>query len=402
MPAPACSATSSYTRNTRPSTSADVDRRHRWIRGDWQVALWLLPWAPGPDGQRHRNAISALSRWKLFDNLRRSLAPAALTLLLLLGWTAFSSTWFWTLVVLCIFLIPAALATLLDILRKPSEMRTGQHLAAAAYSAGQRLIQAGFASETLPHEADHTLDAILRTLARLLVTRKRLLEWNPSSNREQSSRTDLAASLRSMWFAPLLATGTALYLAGFTPAMLIQAGSDPQPPWLASPALAPCAISLPLARPEVRLSAEQTRFLGRIARKTWAFFETFVGPDDHWLPPDNYQEYRAATLAHRTSPTNMGLALLANLSAYDFGYIPGGQLVDRTSDTLETMARLPSYRGHFYNWYDTQSLQALHPAYVSTVDSGNLAGHLLTLRSGLIALLDRPNPGTPVAGRLGR
>ncbi len=149
-------------------------------------------------------------------------------------------------------------------------------------------------------------------------------------------------------------------------------------------------ISLPLARREARLTAEQTRFLGRIARKTWAFFETFVGPEDHWLPPDNYQEYRDAALAHRTSPTNMGLALLANLSAYDFGYIPAGQLVERTAHTLETMAGLERHRGHFYNWYDTQSLQPLHPAYVSTVDSGNLAGHLLTLRPGLIALLDRP------------
>ena len=116
-----------------------------------------------------------------------------------------------------------------------------------------------------------------------------------------------------------------------------------------------------MTRREVRLSAEQTRFLGRIARKTWAFFETFVGPEDHWLPPDNYQEYRTATLAHRTSPTNIGLALLANLSAYDFGYIPAGQLIERTAHTLKTMARLASYRGHFYNWYDTQSLQAAAP-----------------------------------------
>ena len=159
--------------------------------------------------------------------------------------------------------------------------------------------------------------------------------------------------------------------------------------WLVSPAIA-WWISLPLARREARLTAEQTRFLGRIARKTWAFFDTFVGPEDHWLPPDNYQEHRDAALAHRTSPTNMGLALLANLSAYDFGYIPAGQLVERTAHTLETMAALERHRGHFYNWYDTQSLQPLHPAYISTVDSGNLAGHLLTLRPGLIALLDRP------------
>ena len=370
-----------------PRYGSDVDRRHRWIRGDWQIAGWLLPWAPGPDGRRRQNPISALSRWKLFDNLRRSLVPASLTLLLLLGWTTVSSAWFWTVAVLCIYLIPPALATLLDTLRKPRDVRTGQHLAAAAHAAGQRFAQTGFALTTLPHEAYYSLDAILRTLGRLFFTRKRLLEWNPSSDQEQPSRTDLASSFRSIWFAPLLAAGTAIYLGAFNPNALIVAG-----PililWLASPAAA-WWISLPLTRREARLSAEQLRFLRRIARKTWAFFENFVGPEDHWLPPDNYQEYRTATLAHRTSPTNIGLALLANLSAYDFGYIPAGQLIDRTALTLKTMARLASYRGHFYNWYDTQSLQPLRPAYISTVDSGNLAGHLLTLRQGLLALLDR-------------
>ncbi len=241
---------------------------------------------------------------------------------------------------------------------------------------------------TLPHEAHYSLDAILRTLGRLLVTHQRLLEWNPSGDQERLSRTDLAASFRSMWFAPALAAGTAMYLAATNPAALAVAGPI-LVLWLASPAIA-WWISLPLARREARLTAEQTRFLGRIARKTWAFFDTFVGPEDHWLPPDNYQEYREAALAHRTSPTNMGLALLANLSAYDFGYIPAGQLIERTAHTLETMAGLERHRGHFYNWYDTQSLRPLHPAYISTVDSGNLAGHLLTLRPGLIALLDRP------------
>ncbi|MGH2360996.1 MAG: glucoamylase family protein, partial [bacterium] len=147
-------------------------------------------------------------------------------------------------------------------------------------------------------------------------------------------------------------------------------------------------ISRPLSRREAKLTVEQTLFLRKLARKTWDFFETFVGPEDHWLPPDNYQEYRVAVIAHRTSPTNMGLALLANLSAYDFGYIPAGQLIERTANTLRTMESLDRNRGHFYNWYDTQSLQPLPPLYISTVDSGNLAGHLLTLRPGLLALPD--------------
>ncbi len=390
---------------------ADVNRRYRWIRGDWQLAAWLLPWAPGPDGRYRKNALSALSRWKLFDNLRRSLAPAVLTLLLLLGWASLASAAVWTLAVLGVLLIPPVLAVLLDLLRKPDDMRPGQHLAAAAHGAGQRFLQAGLALVTLPHEAYYSLDAILRTLARLLVSKQRLLEWNPSGEQERTSqspgrakidsaasgggaraqtfsRTDMAASFRNMGFAPALAVATTITLAAANPAALAVAAPILLL-WLASPAIA-WWISLPLARREARLSSEQTRFLGRIARKTWAFFETFVGPDDHWLPPDNYQEYREATLAHRTSPTNMGLALLANLAAHDFGYIPAGALLQRTTRSLATMAGLERHRGHFYNWYDTQSLQALHPVYISTVDSGNLAGHLLTLRPGLLALLDRP------------
>ena len=140
---------------------------------------------------------------------------------------------------------------------------------------------------------------------------------------------------------------------------------------------------------QANLTDDQTIFLRKLARKTWAFFEQFVGPDDHWLPPDNYQEHPVATVAHRTSPTNMGLALLANLSAYDFGYMSAGQLIERTTNALHTMKALERHRGHFYNWYDTQSLKPLLPTYVSTVDSGNLAGHLLTLRPGLLALPDQ-------------
>ena len=145
-------------------------------------------------------------------------------------------------------------------------------------------------------------------------------------------------------------------------------------------------ISLPLVRNKARLTPDQTVFLQKLSRKTWSFFETFVGPEEHWLPPDNFQEHPAPVIAHRTSPTNMGLALLANLSAHDFGYISTGQLIERTTNALATMEALERYRGHFYNWYDTQSLKPLQPKYVSSVDSGNLAGHLLTLRQGLLTL----------------
>jgi len=368
--------------------SADMSRRHRWIRGDWQLAGWLLARVPGPGARREKNPLSWLSQWKLFDNLRRSLVPAALTLLLLLGWTDWSSAWFWTLAVIGIILIPPLMAATLELFQKPVDVLLAQHLAAVVRDVGRRLAQAGFTLACLPHEASFSLDAIVRTLGRMLFTRKRLLEWNPSSESERDSHAGLAASFRSMWSAPAIALGAALLLVLSSTAVLVVAG-----PililWLVSPAIA-WWISRPLARREARLTADQTSFLRKLTRKTWAFFETFVGPEDHWLPPDNYQEYRGATVAHRTSPTNMGLALLANLSAYDFGYIPAGQLIERTARALHTMQSMERHRGHFYNWYDTLSLKPLHPAYVSTVDSGNLAGHLLTLRPGLLALPDRP------------
>jgi cyclic beta-1,2-glucan synthetase len=197
---------------------------------------------------------------------------------------------------------------------------------------------------------------------------------------------DLTASMRAMWIGPLIAVAVALHLLLENPALLAVAGPFLLL-WLFSPLIA-WWVSRPLAVHKASLSDEQRMFLRRIARRTWGFFERFVGPEDHWLAPDNYQEYRIAAIAHRTSPTNMGLALLANLTAYDFGYIATGQLVERTARTLHTMAGLARYRGHFYNWYDTQTLQPLPVLYVSTVDSGNLAGHLLTLRGGLLGLAD--------------
>ena len=370
--------------------SADVSRRHRWIRGDWQIASWLLPRVPGTDAEttsgHPRNPLSTLSQWKILDNLRRSLVPAALTLLLLLGWTRPSSAWFWTLVVLGIVLVPPLFASTLELLRKPDEVLPGQHFAATLRSALGHFAHAALTLACLPYEACYSLDAIVRTNWRILVTRKRLLQWTSSSSLDRDDDASLVACYQSMWLAPAISIACAGYLAASTPATLAVAG-----PilflWMASPAIVSW-LSRPLARPETRLTLEQILFLQTMARKTWAFFETFVNAEDHWLPPDNFQELPAGVVAHRTSPTNMGLALLANLTAYDFGYIASGALLQRTANALDTMAGLERHRGHFYNWYDTRSLQPLSPRYISSVDSGNLAGHLLTLRPGLLALLD--------------
>ena len=370
--------------------SADVARRHRWIRGDWQLVRWLLPCLPGlrhdQDKRCRKNLLSGLSRWKLLDNLRRSLVPAALTLLLLLGWTVLASPWFWTLSVIGIILVPSLVTSLLEVLQKPDDVLMVQHFATAVRSVGRRFVQSAFTFVCLPYEAFFSLDAIVRTLWRMLVTRKRLLEWSPSGGPDRN-RTSLAASCRTMWIAPIIALAAGIYLTLFKPPALVVA----MPVlclWFASPAVA-WWISLPLSRRRTRLTNDQTIFLRKISRKTWAFFETFVGPEDHWLPPDNFQEHPVAGVAHSTSPTNMGIALLANLSAYDFGYISAGRLIGRTANALRTMETLERHRGHFYNWYDTKSLKPLQPIYISSVDSGNLAAHLLTLQPGLLALPDQ-------------
>ncbi len=369
-----------------PLYSADVSRRHRWIRGDWQLAGWLLPHIPGLLGTPQQKPVSGLSLWKIFDNLRRSLIPSIYTLLLLIGWTLLPSPWFWTLSVIVIILIPPLFTSLIEMFRKPDNVMLGQHLALVADAADKRFAQSAFELACLPYEAYFSLDAIVRTSWRMLFSHKRLLEWNPSCQSEQHNRTGLVDFYRLMWVAPVIASATAIALLLSQPLEILVAG-----PilflWFVSPAVAR-QISQPLHHREAKLSTEQTLFLRKLSRKTWAFFETFVGPKDNWLPPDNYQEYRVAAVAHRTSPTNMGLSLLANLSAYDFGYIPTGSLIERTTNALETMKTLERYQGHFYNWYDTQSLLPLKPHYISSVDSGNLAAHLLTLHQGLLALTD--------------
>ncbi len=363
----------------------DVKRRHRWIRGDWQIIKWLLPFVPSLNSGLRRNALSWLSQWKIGDNLRRSLSPFALTLLLFLGWTVLSDPWFWTLWVIGIILIPPLIISVVDFFNKPADVLLSQHLAAALRSTGTHFSQAVFTIITLPYEMFFSLDAIIRTLWRMIISHKKLLEWNPSHDRR--IRVTLPGSFRKMWIAPTIVIAVVLYFV-LTGQSLPAAALSVLVLWFISP-YAAWWISLPQTRHEVILSNAQKLFLREIARKTWAFFHTFVGPEDHWLPPDNYQENPVGVVAHRTSPTNIGLSLLAGLSAYDFGYITTGELVERISNTFSTMENLERYYGHFYNWYDTRSLTPLTPLYISSVDSGNLMGHLLTLRQGIISLPDK-------------
>ena len=364
--------------------NVDVNRRHRWIRGDWQLIWWLLPFVPSLNTGLQRNPLSGLCLWKIFDNLRRSLIPVALTFLFVFGWIVMPQAWFWTLSVVGIVLIPSLFISIFDVLQKPADMLIRQHLAAAVRSAGMNFTQAAFTIVTLPYEAFVSLDAMIRTVWRMLISHKRLLEWNPSNVIGNNSRINFLNSYQTMWISPIIVIFTILYFE-FSKQVLPAVTFPVLFLWAASPAIT-WWISLPIVRRKARLTITQKLFLRDLSRKTWSFFETFVSPEDHWLPPDNYQENPVAVIAHRTSPTNMGLALLANLSAYDFGYISAGQLIERTSNAFQTMETLERYQGHFFNWYDTQSLLPLRPYYISSVDSGNLAAHLLTLRQGILTL----------------
>ena len=366
--------------------SADVSRRHRWIRGDWQLLRWLLPWVPGAAGRRQESDQRAFPMEALRQSSpQRGARGADLAVPADLGALAASRV-----------LDPGhhrhrADSRRILLLAGPSAKTHGSAVGTAPdldlRCASTHLSQGAFTLACLPYEAYFSLDAILRTLWRMLVARRRLLEWSVSSDADRNRGNSLAASWRTMWIGPVLALAALVYLTAWRPTALLVAWPI-WALWAMSPSIA-WWISRPVPPRASRLTAEQTVFLRKLARKTWDFFETFVGPEDNWLPPDNYQEHPVARIAHRTSPTNIGLSLLANLAAYDFGYITAGQFAERTANAFQTMQTLERYRGHFFNWYDTQSLKPLLPIFISTVDSGNLAGHLLTLRPGLLAVPDQ-------------
>jgi cyclic beta-1,2-glucan synthetase len=362
--------------------NADVNRRHRWIRGDWQISQWLLPRVPGSDARRILNPISALSRWKIFDNLRRSVVPLSLLILILGGgWLAPEHPELGLMLALLILFSPGLLMVARDAWRKSAEWPWSMHFLSVGRSLVRMLAQTSLTVLFLPYDAWMSLDAVGRTMARLLFTGKRLLEWQTSSDAERNVRTDRAGFYLSMWICPVM--GTAVIVSEYTGFM---PGGLPQSLIALSWILAPWAawwISLPIAARPLRLTHAQQTFLRRSARRTWRFFETFVSKEEHWLPPDNYQEIPSPLVASRTSPTNIGLALLSDLAAVDLGYLCQGQLVERCRRTMSTLAGLERYRGHFYNWYDTRTLKPLLPHYVSTVDSGNLAASLMVLAAGL-------------------
>ena len=366
----------------------DMNRRHRWIRGDWQIANWILPFVPNHQNRLSKNPISALSAWKIFDNLRRSLVPLALLILLILGWTILQAPVFWTLVVIGIGLLPSFIASARDILNKPDDVEMKYHIRNSANAIYRNIAEAVFYLICLPYEAFISADAITRSTWRMLFSRRKLLEWNPFGFDQKSQYKNLGGVYLSMWPAIVIAVAVFVLLSIYYPWSLPLA----MPfliAWLLSPAIV-WWLGHPLKDEAAALSAKQVTNLRKLSRRTWSFYENFVGPEDNWLPPDNFQQHPVMVLAHRTSPTNIGLALMANLAAYDFGYIPLTGLEERCRHTISAMQKLERYAGHLYNWYDTVSLQPLYPRYISVVDSGNLGGHLLTLKQGLLGTINDP------------
>ncbi len=362
---------------------AAAERQHRWARGDWQLLPWIL-----------NERLSVIGRWKMVDNLRRTLSMPFAFLTLVVGWLLpASSPALWTLFVLTIIAVPTLLPVFAGVLPQRPGVSKRSHVRAVARDLWLAVCQTVLTVTMIAHQAWLMADALVRTLARIYVTRRNLLEWTPAAHAASRAPFDLFAIYRRMAGAVILAAGS---IAAVTwqrprawpvafPIILL---------WMLSPAIARW-VSLPGITGRIAaLSPREARTLRLIARRTWRFFTTFVRSESHALPPDNFQEIPRPVVMQRTSPTNIGLYLLSAVSARDFGWIGALDLVDRLEATLETVNGLEHYRGHLYNWYDTGDCRPLEPKYVSSVDSGNLAGALLTLGNACREMIDQP-----VAGR---
>jgi cyclic beta-1,2-glucan synthetase len=355
-------------------------RVHRWARGDWQLLPWILGWDALLGRSRTRSAaMPASGRWKMLDNLRRTVSPITCLLALMAGWLLpFEAAVVWTVFVLGAIALPSFAPVLAGAAPRHKGLSLPHHFRAVAADLGVAAAQSLLIIAFLAHQAWLMADAIARTLLRLFVTRRDLLQWTVASQATIGRKPTVWTYYR--WMATAVATGVAAPVAAWISGDATWLLAAPFGIlWVASPALARW-VSLPSSQVAERTAGPaDSRALRLIARRTWRYFETFVTAQDHMLPPDNFQEDPAPVLAHRTSPTNLGLYLLSTASAHDFGWLGAADTAERLTATLSTMADLPRFRGHFYNWYDTTDLRPLDPQYVSTVDSGNLAGHLIAL-----------------------
>ncbi|WP_417700710.1 GH36-type glycosyl hydrolase domain-containing protein [Pseudophaeobacter sp.] len=369
-----------------PARYPDFARRmHRWIRGDWQLLPWLGRQAPGRSGDRLRNPLSALDRWKIVDNLRRSLIAPSLVLLALCGWLVIpEAALIWTLLTVAApgsYLVTHIAAGISRGRRRGAVQDRWRQL---RDHVGRWLLEIAF----MANEAVICLDAICRALWRLTVSRRNMLEWSTAAHVAATGANTRARFWIDMAGAPLLGLAITITLAVLAPAAL--PGALPLLVlWILSPEIA-YLICRPWQPAEDSLSDIDVAWLRHIARRTWAYFETFAGPEDNWLAPDNYQTDPEAKIAHRSSPTNIGMQFLSSITALDLGHVGLRDLAQRTEYTLEALERIERHQGHLVNWFDTRTLLSLEPRYVSTVDSGNLSVSLLTLREGFIEVANGP------------
>ncbi len=367
-------------------------REHRWARGDWQLLPWILGRARDEAGNRSRSPLPGIARWKMVDNLRRTLSAPLTVAALIAAWTMPSTpAGLWTAFVLGTIVVPAAVPVLTGLIPRRRGISKRSHLRAVASDLSLAVGRVALDLAFLAHQAALMTDAIAMTLVRLLVTRRHLLEWTTASQTKASLRLDLAGFYRRMAGGVGIAVGAGLLV------LVLKPGAAPIALplvllWLLSPAIARWVSLPPVETAARQLSATDAGSLRLVARRTWRFFEAFVGPEDHALPPDNFQETPQPVVAHRTSPTNIGLYLLTIIAARDFGWIGTVEMVERLEETLATVASLQRFHGHLYNWYDTRDLRPLEPAYVSSVDSGNLCAALLVLSNACREMLDRPLP----------
>lgn len=359
-------------------------RQHRWTRGDWQLLPWLLPIVKNEKHNWVRNNISLISGWKIFDNLRRSLVAPSTFLLMILGFTILpGSPLMWTSYVLAMLIFPTLAQFLIGALKRFLEKETSRTIA-PRFNFKLIFIQLFFYIVFLAHQTVIHLDAIVRVFYRKCISHKNLLEWSTAAQLENQNSLQKKPLWQSFWPTLFLLLSLTAFIF-FTPFTYKFLSISLLILWMSYP-IAAHLLSRKLVKTKKIITRKDLFLLREIAKKTWHYFETFAGPEDHWLPPDNHQIFPLPVTAHRTSPTNIGLYLLSLMTARDFGYLSTPKFLKLLKLTLSTMEKLEKHEGHFLNWYDTISLEPLYPKYVSTVDSGNLAGYLITVKEACLEI----------------
>ena len=351
----------------------EVSRQHRWARGDWQ----LLPFIFGLSGH-----VPMLGRWKMFDNLRRSSTPVAWLAASVLGWCLMpvGPAVIWQAILIFSLFVAPTMSLISGALPRRSDIVALAHLHTVLSEVNSANAQVALRIVFIGHTACVMADAILRTLYRMFVSRRHLLEWRTAAQAHSSGKGAIANNFRDMWEAPVVAV-VALALAALSGRSGFFVAVPFVALWALSPAVAWFVSQSAETEDRLKLSARSGTRLRQYARRTWRFFEEFANAENNDIPPDNFQEDPVPLVAHRTSPTNIGVYLLSTVSARDFGWIGLAETIDRLEKTVATIDRMAKFRGHLFNWYDTRTLEPLMPRYVSAVDSGNLAGHLVCVSS---------------------